>query len=65
MENFSEMKTRYDQLVLTLGQKIDSLNNAVEKSKAEMTAETVMDEKCRNRVNKLGLSWAKLKFQLS
>ena len=41
IEKSSILKSRYDQLVLTSGQKINSLNKAVESSKAEMAAESV------------------------
>ena len=37
IESSSILKSRYDPLVLTLGRKIVSLNNALEKIKAEMT----------------------------
>ena len=51
----STLKSRYDKLVLTSGQKIDSLNSASENTKAEMAAEIVKHEKCRTRVESLEL----------
>ena len=48
--NSSILKSRYDQLGLTSGQKIDRLNNAIESSKTELSAESVKHEKCRTRV---------------
>ena len=51
----SMLKSRYDQLVLTSGQTIDSLNSASENTKAEMAAEIVKHEKCRTRLEALEL----------
>ena len=53
MENFTVMKTWYNQLVLSLEQKIDRLNNKFEESNADMTAVTLEHKKCRNRVKTL------------
>ena len=50
IEKSSILKSWYDQLVLTSGQKIDSPNNAIESSKAEIAAESVKHGKCRSRV---------------
>ena len=50
IEKCSILKSRYDQLVLTSGQTIDSLNSAIESTKAEMAAEIVKHGKCRTRV---------------
>ena len=57
IENSSILKSWYDQLVLTLGQKIESLNNALEKIKAKISKH----EMCRNRVKTLDKEGVKLR----
>ena len=54
------MKIWHDQLVLTSGQEIDSLKNALEIIKAEIIAAVLELEKCRKRVNTLSEAGVKL-----
>ena len=60
IEKSSMMKIRYDQLVLISGQKIDSLKNALESIKAEMTVETLKLKKCRKGEKSLSKEGVKL-----